>query len=337
MEILVRMAKRSVLLIGGAGYIGSVVTDYLLNQGHNVTCIDNFLVGNNHTVVPYLSNPNYRFVHGDMGVDADIDLALKDVTDVVILAGMVGDPITKKYPELSYNINNAATIRCINALNNRGLDHVIFVSSCSNYGVLEDGKLATEKTELKPTSLYAQSKIEIEQYILSLHGKVDYSPTILRFATAFGLSPRMRFDLTVNEFVYDGLTQKELLIFNPEAWRPYCHVRDFARVIELVLQARGEVFFNVFNAGGEINNYTKQMLVDQIKEHIPDMVVKCWEYVTDPRDYRVDFSFIREVLGFTPQYTIENGIDEIINAINLHIYDRVDIDRSEYGNYDIKG
>lgn len=331
------MRNRSILLVGGAGYIGSAITDHLLRAGHRVTCLDNFLVGNNHTVVPYLSNPNYRFVYGDMGNYQDMVHALKGIEDVVILAGMVGDPITKKYPELSYNINNAATMRCIQALNKRGLEHVIFVSSCSNYGVSAQDQLATEDSELKPTSLYAQSKIEIEKYIISLRGKVDYAPTILRFATAFGISPRMRFDLTINEFVYDGYTKKELLIFNPEAWRPYCHVADFARVVNLVLQADIEVAFEVFNAGGEDNNCTKQMLVDQIKKHIPDLNIKCWEHVTDPRDYRVSFDKIQSALGFYPAYSIGEGICELLQAIKSHIYDPVATDRDCYGNYDIKG
>lgn len=316
------MTSPHILLVGGAGYIGTAITPSLLSNGYKVTCLDNFVMKNNFAIGGFLSNSNYRFVYGDMGNQQELALALEGVTDVVILGGLVSDLLTKKYPEQAYNINNIATMRCIDMLNNRGLSHVIFISSCSNYGVQDNGRLATEDAELKPTSLYAQSKIEIEQYILSLKGRVDYCPTILRFATAFGLSPRMRLDLTINEFVYQGLTKKELLIFNPDAWRPYCHVQDFARLIDLVVKADSDqVCFETFNAGGVINNYTKQGIVDKILEYIPDVNVKCWEHVTDPRDYRVDFSKVAQQLGFVPEYTVDDGIKEIISAVNNHIFD----------------
>ena len=335
------MAAKSILLIGGAGYLGTVITDSLLNAGYKVTCLDNFLFDNNNQIVPYLLNPNYRFVHGDMSNNDDLGRALHGVTDVVLLAGLVGDPITKNYPDVGHKINNLDTVKCIDLLNNRGLESLIFISSCSNYGLQPRGKLATETSELKPASLYAKAKIEMEEYIMSLKGRVDYVPTVLRFATAFGLSPRMRFDLTVNELVYGSIVKKELLIFNPGAWRPYCHVKDFARVIDIVINAnRDKKSFEVFNAGGDINNYTKQGLVDMILNYLPDTKITVQDKTADPRDYCVDFTKIKTLLNFEPRYTVNDGIVEILNAFDQHIYARSELEialnPNAYGNIKLK-
>ena len=152
-----------------------------------------------------------------------------------ILAGLVGDPITKKFPYEAHDINDIALRGCIDQLNGRGLNKVIFVSTCSNYGLIQDDVLADEDFELTPLSLYAKSKVGAEKHLLSLKGQTDYHPTILRFATAFGLAPRMRFDLTVNEFTREVAEGNELVVYDAHTWRPYCHVRDFARLIGRVL------------------------------------------------------------------------------------------------------
>ena len=129
---------------------------------------------------------------------------------------------------------------------------MIFISTCSNYGIIEEGSLADEDFELKPLSLYAKSKVSAERFLLAQAGNVDYAATVLRFATAFGLAPRMRFDLTVNEFVKDLYEKGEILVYDADTWRPYCHVNDFARLVRVVLEAPSDAInFEVFNAGGE--------------------------------------------------------------------------------------
>ena len=331
------MKNKSVLLIGGAGYVGSVITDSLLASGCQVTCLDLLLYQNNYCVVPYLLNPNYKFIYGDMCNPLALDLALDGITDVILLAGLVSDFTTKKYPAESNAINNVGTLKCIDHLNNCNLDHVIFISSCSNYGLLEKDQMANEEFALSPTSTYAQDKITVEQYLLSLKGKVDYTPTILRFATAFGLSPRLRLDLTINEFAYAAEKGEEIVVFNPHAWRPYCHVKDFARLIKLVLDApHYKVAFEVFNAGGDINNYTKQSIVDAIVKEVPTANVRYQEQITDPRNYRIDFTKVKTVLGFEPRFTVTEGIQEIIDAMRKHLYDNADPKSNLYGNYNIK-
>ena len=331
------MKYKSVLLIGGAGYVGSVITDSLLASGCRVTCLDLLLYQNNQCVIPYLLNPNYKFVYGDMCNQDALNRALDGITDVILLAGLVSDSITKQYPMESEAINTIGTLYCIDQLNHRGLDHVIFMSSCSNYGILKEDQIANEGFILSPTSSYAQSKITVEEYLLAKKGKVDYMPTVLRFATAFGLSPRLRLDLTINEFAYAAELGNEIVVFNPHAWRPYCHVKDFARLIELVLDApHYKVAFEVFNAGGDVNNYTKQSIIDAVVAEVPTANIRYQTQITDPRNYRIDFTKVKTVLGFEPRFTVEEGIREVINAIRNHVYDNIDPTSNLYGNYKIK-
>jgi nucleoside-diphosphate-sugar epimerase len=329
--------SKSILIIGGAGYIGPIVTESLLAAGHKVTCFDAFLYENNNCVVPFLGNPNYRFVYGDLRDLAALDVALKGITDVVLLAGLVGDPVTKKYPDASQAINDLGIMRCIDHLNGKGLDRVVFVSTCSNYGLIANDELADENFTLSPLSLYAKSKVAAEQHLLAGKGRVDYTPTILRFATAFGLAPRMRFDLTVNEFTRALAIGQELTVFDANTWRPYCHVKDFGRLIQMVIQARDDdIAFEVFNAGGDVNNFTKQGVVDTILTLLPTAKVKYQEQGSDPRNYRVSFAKVRNKLGFEPQYTVRHGVTELLSAIKQHVFDRVDQMRNFHGNYEVR-
>ena len=162
------------------------------------------------------------------------------------------------------------------------------------------------------------------------------NPTILRFATAFGLSDRMRFDLTISEFTRELVIGNELLVYDAHTWRPYCHVQDFSRLIQIVLDAPADqVSFKVFNSGGDVNNATKQMIIDSILEKLPDGKVKYQEHGSDPRNYRVSFEKVKSVLGFEPKYTIQNGIDELLVAIKNHQFDHVEQNKNFYGNYEI--
>ena len=325
-----------VLLIGGAGYLGPVITSYFLDAGYKVKCFDLLLFKNNICVLPYLQNPNYDFIYGDLCDEEALINALEGVTDVVLLAGLVGDPITKKYPEASQAINDDGISKCISLLNGRRLDHVIFVSTCSNYGLTKGDEISDEECALSPLSLYAKSKVSAEKQLLEGKGAVDYTATVLRFATAFGLAPRMRFDLTVNEFTRELALGRDLLVFDANTWRPYCHVKDFARLIKIVIEApREKVSFEVFNAGGDINNYTKQSVVDAILKVLPDAKVRYKDHGSDPRNYRVDFKKVRETLGFEPKFTVEDGIAELLSAINEHVFDHADEMRDFHGNYQI--
>jgi len=256
------------------------------------------------------------------------------VENVVLLAGLVGDPITKKYPKEAKEINDIGVKAVIDACNNRGIKRLIFISTCSNYGLIENDELADENYKLKPLSLYAESKVKAENYILSLKGKVDYDPVILRFATAFGLSPRMRFDLTISQFIREIYLGNELVVFDENTWRPYCHTLDFSRLIFKVVEAPSEkISFEIFNAGGSKNNFTKQMIVDEILKFLPNGKIKYQKHGSDPRNYRVDFSKVELELGFKPNYNVQYGIEELINAMDNQLFNLVDANKIFYGNY----
>ena len=231
---------KKILLIGGEGYIGNVVSEELLSKGYSIISYDNLLYENNLCVLNKLHHSNYQFIYGDILDTVKLENALSGVDGVILLAGLVGDPITKKYPNESAAINDKGVKNAIDLCAKKNIERFIFVSTCSNYGLIKDDELAHEEFDLNPLSLYSSSKVYAEKYILSLKGKTGMSPTILRFATAFGLSPRMRFDLTVSEFTRDLAMGNDLLVFDAETWRPYCHVGDFARLIKMVLEAPQE-------------------------------------------------------------------------------------------------
>jgi len=328
--------NRRVLIIGAGGYIGPVVTKHLLDLGYKMRALDLFLYDTQSVLSEFLGNPAFELMTGDHCDINVVSRALSGVTDVVILAGLVGDPITKTYPAESQQINELGLRRVIDLLNNRALRRVIFVSTCSNYGLIKDTELADEDFALSPLSLYAKAKVAMEQKLLGLKGNVDYSPTILRFATAFGLAPRMRFDLTVSQFTRDMYLGREMLVYDADTWRPYCHVQDFGEVIARVLAAPADdVSFEVFNAGGDINNFTKQMIVDSVLEKLPNAKVSYQEHGSDPRNYRVNFSKIRERLGFEPKYTVRDGITELIEALKKDSFANADKNPNFYGNFEI--
>lgn len=326
----------TILLIGGAGYIGSVLTSHLLKKGYKVTVLDNFIYDNHFAVIPYTGDPDYTLVAGNMNDNTVLEKASRGVKNVILLAGLVGDSITKKYPTESHDINIKGIQNCMDYFNGKGINKLVFISTCSNYGLIKENELADEEFKLNPLSLYAQAKVTNEQYLLSKKDEADYTGVILRFATAFGLSPRMRFDLTVSEFVRDIYFGRELLVFDEHTWRPYCHVRDFARLLEIVINAENnKVGFEVFNAGGNLNNFTKKMIVDAILKLIPEGKVKYGENGSDPRNYRVSFAKVKNVLSFEPHYRVQDGIKELIEGLRNGIYADSLAGKNKYGNYEI--
>lgn len=327
----------NILLIGGAGYVGTVITSHFLKLGYKVRALDNFVYKNQESIQAYLGDENYEFITGDLGDMNILAKAAEGINNVVILGGLVGDPITKKYPNESNKINDIGVRACIDFFDDKKLNRLIFISTCSNYGLIKEDELADENFELNPLSLYAKAKVAAELHLMSKKGKVNYTGTVLRFATAFGLSPRMRFDLSVSEFVRDLYFGEELLVFDEHTWRPYCHVRDFARLINLVIEADSEkVYFEVFNAGGEINNFTKKMIVDTIASFIPRANIIYGANGSDPRNYKVSFKKVKETLGFIPKYTVKDGIEELINAFKIGVYNDSLNNKNRYGNYTIE-
>jgi nucleoside-diphosphate-sugar epimerase len=237
---------------------------------------------------------------------------------VVHLAAIVGDPACARDPELALAVNQQASFDLLNEAARARVQRFLFASTCSNYGRMSDPSAYVDETaELKPVSLYAETKVAVEQQMLRPGDLGDLSVTALRFATLYGASPRMRFDLTVNEFTMELLTKKELVVFGEQFWRPYIHTTDAARAVEAVLEAPAEkIAGHVYNVGSTDQNFQKQQLVDMILPHAAGAAVEYVHRDEDPRDYRVSFAKIARELGFRTTRTVDDGIREVAAMVN---------------------
>ena len=314
---------KNILVTGGAGYVGSGLLRELLSKGYKVTCIDNLMFGG-ESLLDLWHNKNFKFINCDINNREHLEKIFleNNFYSVIHLAAIVGDPACKLYSNLAIKTNWESSKWLIEKSKDSGVSKFIFASTCSNYGKMDDPKAyVDENSKLAPVSLYAELKVKFEKYILNEMTKIDgFSPTCLRFSTVYGLSPRMRFDLTVNEFTKDLSLGKELLIFGEQFWRPYCHVKDFSNAFITVLQAPKEkVSYNVFNVGDTKENYTKQMIVNEIKKVIPNSKIKYVPKNDDPRDYRVNCDKIKKELGFNITMTVPDGILEIKRVIQEKI------------------
>lgn len=314
---------KHILVTGGAGYVGSGLLRELLSNGYVVTCVDNLLFGG-ESILDILHNKNFTFINCDINdINKFEEIFSKNNFDAVIhLAAIVGDPACKLNPELATKTNWNSSKWLIEKSKNSGVSKFIFASTCSNYGKMNDpSAYVDENSILSPVSLYAELKVKFETFMLNEMKKTqNFCPTSLRFSTVYGLSPRMRFDLTVNEFTKDLALGKELVIFGEQFWRPYCHVKDFSNAFITVLKSTNEkVAYNVFNVGDTNENYTKKMLVDEIKKVIPDSKIKYVKKNEDPRDYRVNCDKIKKELGFKISMTVPDGILEIKRLIQENL------------------
>jgi len=305
--------KKWTLVTGGAGYVGSIVVDELLARGHRVRVVDSLLHGSVPSLLLAWGKEDFEFVRGDVRDRSLMVEALKDVDKVVHLAAIVGDPACSREPDLAREVNQGATIALLeDARSAAGVERFIFASTCSNYGKLEGDTYATEEFDLAPVSLYAETKVAAElQVLAAANGKL--APTCLRLATVFGTSPRMRFDLTVNEFTRDVALDKDLVVYGEQFWRPYVHVRDAARAVATVLDApREQVSGEVFNVGDTDENYRKLDIVGLLQERFPEARVDYVHKDEDPRDYRVSFDKVRSKLGYEVERRVADGIDEVV-------------------------
>lgn len=320
-----------ILITGGAGYVGSVLVPLLLADGNHVRVLDT-LLHDGRSMLGVWSHPNFEFLRGDVRDRKTLQDALAGIDAVVHLAAIVGDPACSRQPDLARSVNLEASLALIEESQRAKVCRFIFASTCSNYGKMKgSSQYVDEKSELCPVSLYAKTKVAVEQALLGTGLRKDWSPTPLRFATVFGVSPRMRFDLTVNEFTVEMLTKKQLLVYGEQFWRPYIHVRDAARGIQLVLNSPMEkVGGNVFNVGATDQNFQKQQLVEMIRPYAPDADVKFVRMEEDPRDYRVSFTRITDVLGFSITRSVADGIAEVARLVRSEVV--TDIGTGRYRN-----
>jgi len=320
-----------VMITGAAGYIGSVLVRQLLAKGHRVLAVDSIMFGGEALIGVY-NDPNFSFVKADIRDTKLIQPLLEGIEAVVHLAAIVGDPACAQQPELARSINWEGSKNLVDlCAQTSQVKRFVFASTCSNYGKMEGDSFITEESPLRPVSLYAELKVKFENYLLNTAFRDDFCPTALRFATVYGLSPRIRFDLTVNEFTRDVAMGRELVIFGEQFWRPYCHVEDLARGCVAVLDADPDIVRQqVFNVGDTRENYQKRMLAEELKKLIPDMKVKFVQKNEDPRDYRVAFEKIHSTLGFSISKRVPDGMREIIRILNDGIIS--DPDNPKYKN-----
>ena len=309
----------NILVTGGAGYVGSGLLRELLLKDYNVTCVDKLMFGG-ESLLDIWHNKNFNFIKCDINDWDSFDKILIDgqFNAVVHLAAIVGDPACRMHPKLATKTNWDSTKWLLDKSIEYGIKKFVFASTCSNYGKMDNPKsYVDEQSVLAPVSLYAELKVKFENYMLSeIEKNDDFCPTALRFSTVYGLSPRMRFDLTVNEFTKDLAMGKELTIFGEKFWRPYCHVKDFSNAFITVLKAsKQKVAYNVFNVGDTEENYTKQMLVDEIVKLIPEAKINYVDKNEDPRDYRVNSDKIKRELGFKITMRVPDGIEEIMRIV----------------------
>ena len=324
------MNKKQVLVTGGAGYIGSVLVSLLLEKEYKVRVIDRIMFGG-EALLNYLNNPDFEFIKGDIRVNNDVEKAMKDIDFVAHLAAIVGDPACAIDEDLTKSTNLTGAKLVYEIANKFGVKQFIFSSTCSNYGKMEGNDYVTETSKLAPVSLYAETKVEFEKYLLNQNKDNLCKPTVLRFSTVYGLSQRPRFDLTVNEFTKELALGRELVIFGEQFWRPYCHVVDLARAVITVIEANVDnVKFDVFNVGDTSENYTKKMLVEEIAKQIPSSKIKYVEKNEDPRDYRVNFDKIKNKLNFEITKTVPEGIAQIKQVVEDGFFNNPD--DSKYKN-----
>lgn len=323
--------RRKILVTGGAGYIGSVLVRQLLSNGYRVRVLDNLMFGG-ESILDLLDNPDFEFIKGDITNEHDINEATKDVFAVAHLAAIVGDPACSTNPDLAIKVNRIGSRRVFEAALRNGVNRFVFASTCSNYGKMEDPEsYVDENSPLAPISLYAEEKVSFENYLMEQTEQSTTIPVCLRFSTVYGLSQRPRFDLTVNEFTKELALGRELIVYGQQFWRPYCHVSDLARSVLTALSAEeSKIAFEIFNVGSTQENYTKQMIVDEICKQLPDSVIKYIDKKEDPRDYRVDFEKIRRELDFKITVKVPQGIKSLLTAIQSGMF--VNIDDKKYKN-----
>ncbi|HET8924058.1 MAG TPA: NAD-dependent epimerase/dehydratase family protein [Candidatus Acidoferrum sp.] len=302
--------EQTVLVVGGAGYIGSLVVKKLLSRGYSVRLLDSLVYGD-QAVRGLLGHPKLEFIKGDCRNIRDVARAMVNVRNIIHLAAIVGDPACAEDGENASQINYAATRMMAEIAAGHGIERFIFASTCSVYGASDT--LMDENSETAPISLYAQTKLQSEQVLLEARSK-SFHPIILRFATVFGLAPRPRFDLVVNLLAAKAVQEGLITIFNGDQWRPFIHVQDVAEaVVRVFLAPLESVSGEIFNVGDDNLNFTLGQVAEKIKQQLPETRV---EYVdnSDRRNYRVSFRKIRECVGFQANLTLESGIAEIRQA-----------------------
>jgi nucleoside-diphosphate-sugar epimerase len=300
-----------ILITGGAGYLGSVLTQKLLDSGYKVVVLDK-LIFNQLSLLPYTSNSNFKFVYGDV---RDVDLLKKLVNEcdtIIPLAAIVGFPACDADPKLAYEVNFEQIRNIVDWIS--GTDKkILYPNTNSGYGVGEDGVYCDETSPLNPISVYGKTKVDAEKYILDNTNGICF-----RLATVFGVSSRMRVDLLVNDFTYKAITDKYIVVFERNFKRNFIHIKDVASAFIFMIENYDKYKGEVFNVGLSDANLSKKELLEKIQTYVKDFAVVYDDYYEDPdkRDYIVSNEKI-EGTGWKPVWNLDNGITELIHAYKM--------------------
>jgi len=319
------MTDRHILITGGAGYIGSLLTSELLRKNWRVTVADSLLFGG-EAIVPFLHHPNFHFFKADVTEPRAIKDSLKDDWQkpdaIVHLAAIVGFPACQAVgKQVAWRYNVEATKTVFGQAADLGMERFVFASTYSNYGLSQDGKPVTEESPLNPQSLYAETKIASEEFLLSQKDS-SCAPLLFRFATLYGLSPRTRFDLIVNQFVLEAFTKQALIIYQRGYSRSFVHIQDVVRGVIMGLEAeQSKIRSQMFNLGTDSGNYSKDDIVRLVLKRMPHVTVeyKDLTFGGDMRDITVSFAKIKNVLGFDTTLDVDDGIRELLFALKTGI------------------
>ena len=301
-----------VLITGGAGYLGSVITEKMLKAGHIVTAIDN-LSFKQLSPLQFTSNPNYNFIYGDVR-NVDFLKHQVGIHDVIIpLAAIVGFPACKADPKLAWEVNFTQIETILDSISDEHI--ILYPNTNSGYGIGEGQSECTEESPLNPISVYGESKCAAEKLLLDCSQAICF-----RLATVFGTSTRMRTDLLVNEFVYKAMTDKYITVFEKHFKRNFIHIEDVANVFLWALNNYETMKHNVYNVGLSNANLSKQELLEKIQQYIPDFAISYSDFYEDPdkRDYIVSNAKI-EKTGWNPKYTLDDGIIELMKTYQVLI------------------
>ncbi len=302
--------NNKVLVIGGAGYLGTVLVEALVNHGYQVRILDSFIYGKK-PIKRFEGNPNVEINEGDIRNIECVNSSMASAGSVILLAAVVGDPASANRPEQTVETNYLASQAIASACKLKKIQRFIYASTCSVYGIGGEGVMLDENSPLNPVSLYAQTKISSEEIIRNMADS-SFAPTLMRMSTLYGYSPRMRFDLVVNTMTMTAFTEKKIHIYGGEQWRPLMHVKDAAHAYIKVLESDIElVRGKVYNVGSEQQNYKIKDVANRISTVLKEVSVNLEHTSTDARDYRVSFKKIQDELGFMPAHTIEEAAKEI--------------------------
>ena len=302
--------NKKILVTGGAGYLGSTMIPILLKHGFNVIVFDS-LIFNQTSLLDCCADKNFQFVQGDICNYSLVNKLISKSDIIIPLAAIVGAPACKRNPSLTRMVNYDAHMNIIENISNQ--QKVLFPTTNSGYGIGAKDSFCTEESPLNPISEYGRTKVEIEKALLDMGSTITF-----RLATVFGMSPRMRMDLLVNDFVYKAVKERSLILFEEHFRRNYIHVRDVAKAFLFGIENYDKMKGEPYNVGLSSANITKRDLAEKIKEYVPELYIHSAEIGEDPdkRDYIVSNDKI-ESLGWHPDHTLDDGISELIKGYNI--------------------